>query len=436
QVSEHKVVNQRALERGLREKWGERLLSFLLPVANKIPRMAALMPPGTTAVSLELKGEFMDLLGDARFRTLRMRCLSYEELRRLGFTAIPWKESDVRALLNTLRDREVSPHKLQQVWDTLKWLTEKKKSLSETLVSTVHRPMRKALVPAKAFVIQLEETAARAPTGADSRIHLMDSFICGIVRFQIGISARFSDLQHTSLDTLRITSTTVELAAWQTKTHSAVTVKKKPVPLICPKYCFSGKDWWTPLIATWRKLAATPMFDGMDYLIPTVPRDQRQYLGNWMAESTADVYTREKRNVVCAIWDKVTSNLDAIDTDGSRTMKIDLFQEDAPDSHHGGAPQEALLASASERLPVSGAFGPEADSPASSWLVTPLPADEDFLAVGCGWSPSTEKVFPPLLPAGRIPDSLTDDSVDTAASEAEKVTYQDLDKALASKDPP
>ena len=46
----------------------------------------------------------------------------------------------------------------------------------------------------------------------------------------------------------------MELAAWQTKTHSAVVVKKKPVP----KYSFSGKDWWTPLITTWRKLAATP----------------------------------------------------------------------------------------------------------------------------------------------------------------------------------
>ena len=158
-------------------------------------------------------------------------------------------------LLNTLRDREVSPHKLQQVWDTLKWfskkfgllaideifrLTEKKKSLSESL---------KAQVPSKAFVIQMEETAARSlPRTADSRIDLMDSFICGIARFQIFTSARFSDLQHTSPDTLRVTSTEVELEAWQTKTHSAVVVKKKPVPLICPKFSFSGKDWWTPLI--------------------------------------------------------------------------------------------------------------------------------------------------------------------------------------------
>ena len=168
--------------------------------------MAAMMPPGATVVTVELKGEFMDLLGDARFRTIRMRCLSNEELRRLGFTSIPWKESDVRTLLNTLRDREVSPHKLQQVWDTLKWfskkfgllaideifrLTEKKKALSETLVSTVHRPMRKATVPSKAFVIQVEETAARPPSGSESRIHSMDSFICGIVRFQLGTSARF-----------------------------------------------------------------------------------------------------------------------------------------------------------------------------------------------------------------------------------------------------
>ena len=188
------------------------------------------MPPGTTVISLDLKGEFLDLLGDARCRALRMRCLSYEELRRLGFTAIPWKECDVRTLLNTLRDREVSPHKLQQVWDTLKWfgktfgllaideifrLTEKKKSLSESLVSTVHRPMRKAQVPSKAFVTQIEETAARSfPGTADSRIDLMDSFICGVVRFH----------------TLKVTSATVELEAWQTKTHSAVVVKKKPVP--------------------------------------------------------------------------------------------------------------------------------------------------------------------------------------------------------------
>ena len=380
------------------------------------------------------------------------------------------------------------------MWDTLKWfskkfgllaideifrLTEKKKALSETLVSTVHRPMRKATVPSKAFVVQVEETAARPPSGSESRIHSMDSFICGIVRFQLGTSARFSDLQHTNPDTLKVTSTTVELAAWQTKTHSAVVVKKKPAPLICPKYSFSGKDWWTPLLTTWRKLAATPMFEGMDYLIPTVGkdydgfiarpasseralnwlraamarqelqkdfwvdltwhsfrvfmpdcafqaqicRDQRQYLGNWMAESTADVYAREKRNVVCAIWNKVTSNLDAIDTAGSRTMRIDLSHEEQPEAQEGPMASAPPLPAAAtpHKAPKASSPSPRhADSPASSWLLTPIPADEvpppqsplqpvsatlvrgnkrkihllnqDLRAVGCGWCPSMEKV--------------------------------------------
>ena len=51
----------------------QRLLAFFLPVANQVPHMAAMMPPGTRVVTVELKGEFMDLLGDARFRTIRMR---------------------------------------------------------------------------------------------------------------------------------------------------------------------------------------------------------------------------------------------------------------------------------------------------------------------------------------------------------------------------
>ena len=35
-----------------------------------------------------------------------------------------------------------------------------------------------------------------------------------------------------------------------------------------------------------------------------IPRAQRQYLGNWQTESTADIYTREKRNVVVDIWSR------------------------------------------------------------------------------------------------------------------------------------
>ena len=186
------------------------------------------------------------------------------------------------------------------------------------------------------------------------------------------------------------------------------------------------KDLWIDL--TWHSFR---VFMPDCALQAQIPRDQRQYLGNWMAESTADVYTREKRNVVCAIWNKVTSNLHTIDTDGSRTMRIDLSHDDPPDSQHGAMSREAL-----DRPPLAGALDPDdaspqrapkgsspsshADSPASSWVVTPIPADEvppplgpltpvsatlvrgskrkihllnqDLRAVGCGWSPSMEKV--------------------------------------------
>ena len=64
--------------------------------------------------------EFHDLLGDTRFRTLRQRCLVLEQMLKWDLP-IPWKESNVRELLNRLRAQEVTPHKLQLCWDTLRW---------------------------------------------------------------------------------------------------------------------------------------------------------------------------------------------------------------------------------------------------------------------------------------------------------------------------
>ena len=128
---------------------------------------------------------------------------------------------------------------------------------------------------------------------------------------------------------------------------SAARIRKHPVPLICPKYSFTGHAWWQPLLTWWTRLSKHPRFEESDYLIPTISkdgmgfiarpgqadrtlrwlkdalgrrgvapelfqdltwhsfrvfipdcafqlgisRDQRRYLGKWMTESTADVYT-------------------------------------------------------------------------------------------------------------------------------------------------
>ena len=79
-------------------------------------------------------------------------------------------------LLNQLADEEVTPCKLRQVWNTLKWfsktfgllkidelhrLKSKKSSLEEALTDTVTRPQRKAVVPSKEVIWALEEGCHR-----------------------------------------------------------------------------------------------------------------------------------------------------------------------------------------------------------------------------------------------------------------------------------
>ena len=220
------------------------------------------------------------------------------------------------------------------------------------------------------------------PKGVQAR-EAIDAFIMGLVRFQVGCCARLNDMQHTSPGTLKVTSSTIEMMAWQTKTASAFRIKKNPVPLIAPKLTLSGADWWTDWIETLKSLYSLERFQDMDYLIPTlskvfqgviprpgssdrslrwlkealirqgvaqelvqpwswhsfrvfipdcayqleIPRTQRQYLGNWQTESTADIYTR----VVVDIWGKVLSGLRDINLDPGKEVREDLSHEDWDD---------------------------------------------------------------------------------------------------------
>ena len=161
------------------------------------------------------------------------------------------------------------------------------------------------------------------------------------------------------------------------------TDQETPCAVICPKYSFTGHAWWQPLLTWWTRLSKHPSFEESDYLIPTISkdgmgfiarpgqadrtlrwlkdalgrrgvppklfqdltwhsfrvfipdcafqlgisRDQRRYLGNWMTESTADVYTREKRNVVVKVWHEVANNLSEISMEG-RMVREDLSHPD------------------------------------------------------------------------------------------------------------
>ena len=205
----------------------------------------------------------------------------------------------MRHLLNALAEAEVTPYKIQQVWHTLKWLSKifgllnidevhrlktKKAALEETLADTATKPQRKATVPSKEVVWALEEGAsglmsagAAGPEGQAApgreRRTMMDAFIMSLARFQLGCSARFNDLQHVHPKDLHVAAHTLELQAWQTKTVSAAKIRKQPAPLICPKFSFTGKDWWLGMVTVIRKMTKLDQFKEMDFLIPTVNKD-------------------------------------------------------------------------------------------------------------------------------------------------------------------
>ena len=115
-VQDDTPVTQRQLETELRRRWAERLISHLAPYADQIPYMP-------TIEGDNVMEEYIDLLGDTRFRTLRIRCLALESLQKMGFTSIPWSEQNVRDLLTHLRTQEITPHKLQGIWDPLLWFS-------------------------------------------------------------------------------------------------------------------------------------------------------------------------------------------------------------------------------------------------------------------------------------------------------------------------
>ena len=395
-------TSQRALEQHLRARWLERLLGYFIPFRHQIPYMHQVMG----AKELE---EFGHLFGDARFRTIRAHCLAYEGMRKIGFQNLPWTAGDVRHLMNQAVTLEINPAKLQKWWGTLKWLSiklgmlnvdehkqllEKRKAIQETLVDTQVKPQRKAVVPTREIVWALEQGAEKTPP--ENRVpeltKAVDRYIMAVARFNLACSARFNDVQHTSPQTVKSTSNTLELLAWQTKTTSAVPIKRNPVPLIAPLFSFSGARWWIPLERWWKRFRASEEFREMDYLIPTInkdrtgfiprpgtpdrslrwlkdalvkqgapvkdvaalswysfrvfmpdwafqahiPRDQRQYLGNWFKESTADVYTREKRHVVCSIWDQVLQKLPSMQLEAGRAVRVDLGHEDWEDKVEPG----------------------------------------------------------------------------------------------------
>ena len=173
---------------------------------------------------------------------MRVHCLNLEFMKQKACLCIPWTSASVRGLLNTMSDLESTPSKVQRLWHTLKWLSkrlglldpdsltslqEKKNAVRYSLVSAVLLPQKRARLPSLTIVRLLEEGASLYTTGdgvpeGGKKLRPTDPYILAVARFLLGCSGRFSDAQHTPPSSLRITSTTTELTAWQTKTTSVL----------------------------------------------------------------------------------------------------------------------------------------------------------------------------------------------------------------------
>ena len=135
-----------------------------------------------------------------------------------------------------------------------------------------------------------------------------------------------------------------------------------------------------------------------------IPRDQRQCLGNWFKESTADVYTREKRHVVCSIWDQVLQKLPSMQLEAGRAVRVDLGHEDWEDKVECPASPKALF----KEVP---------DTPSNaSWDV--IPADK----------PAITKVAADEVPPPRGPLTV----IATTARKGPTKAYRDCPAPLGS----
>eukprot|EP00971_Amphidinium_carterae_P302693 6014580-Amphidinium_carterae.1 len=268
---------------------------------------------------------------------------------------------------------------------------------------------------------------------SDSWVH---AYGAGHFRFLLGASARFDDGQHTRADTLTHSQQSLEYMGWQSKTMDITRDRAKVLPLIAPLRSFSEHLWWTSYLhghtrlgqllpkrdfllpkpspdftsfqdgpckrdqaLTWLRmllqmggvaphLAAKVTLPSLRVFAPDlaytlgVPRDERQYLGRWAQESTADVYTRNHRTVITNIWDKLMAN----------TLQPD--EHDTSVDIHGAEYGFEVPPS-----PIPSDLGHEGPHRVAlnqrTHMIHLLDASDT--AIGCGWRPTTRSHISLLL---------------------------------------
>ena len=477
------AVSQRSLENSIRDKWLLRMVSIFIPHKERVPKMKAVAhfpDPIKEYVQLFGKSRFSTIRGHCLMIERILK--TYSSHGAQSTTFIPWTENSIRVFINQTSDAGWSPNALDRSWRTISYLSKalgllnpdshsslkaKMEAVCELMTTPSGSVTKQAVVP----TIQLVRALEVATTKGSSALR----YCAAHARFLLGCSARWNDGQHVLPHTVHLLKDTLEAMAWQTKSTSARQAVKKPVPLIAPLHTFSGVQWWIPLVQGIKFLMQSPPFADMDYLLPRLNRDldgfiprpatystslstirkllagnvqasdlasftwhslrvfmphwafvngieahKRQYLGRWNNESTADVYVRSHRTMVCDIWKQVTDGSPAppstlVNEDNGEPVVITQVIDAEDDQYEmvNGAPSPAKSQSSLQATTAQGASGPTAPVPAD--LVPPPlgpltvaigkrktgcpPTFKIHLmstsqtSVGCGWAPDSKNML-------------------------------------------
>ena len=381
-------ITQQAIDDTLRQCWAERLINTIGPA--ELPYVEA-YPELTHRIRL---------LGRTKWGTLKAHCLRLEKLLKLDKGLLTWKNGQhIQLLLDYHIDNDKSLSGLQSSWQTLNWACKKMgydqpaehqdlrnsyEFTCDQLKKPLYRRDHRAHMPPDSVVKALEKGST------DSTRPPAYRYYASTLRTQLGISARYIDMQHTAPRTLHVTKQALALAPWQTKTtHKGDLIKTK---YYATKHSLTGEEWWEPIESTVPRLMEA--FPDMDFMYPKtdesktnlilapapyslvlsmyrhilategvpaetvqkmtlhglrlwaaemayttqVPRDLRKYIGQWSQELTADTYTREHASVIQQIWDQIWKKYDTHHHKARQQPHVephhssyDLTEDGAPD---------------------------------------------------------------------------------------------------------
>ena len=154
----------------------------------------------------------------------------------------------------------------------------------------------------------MEEVAAESgPTPAGSGENMsaktiLDQYIRGVVRFQTlqeeGVDTVAKPQRKAILPTKEVIWTLEEVAAGSGQTPAG-SGENMSAHTILDQYICGVVRFQVACNARFKVFVPDCAYQ------LGFPRDQRQYLGNWTTGTTADIYTRDKRNVVEKVWKAV-----------------------------------------------------------------------------------------------------------------------------------